>query len=67
MLNLWQKMAKDSAPKCDNALNVVSNHCIMRNLLLKCPVKEASKTCEDYFEFGKKCKQFPMHHKKGDE
>lgn len=64
MLNMWQKMAKDTAPKCDNAINIVLNHCVARNLFLNCPAKETSKTCEDMFQFAKTCRKFPMPTKK---
>lgn len=67
MLESWKTKAKERAPKCETALNIVASHCIRRNLFLKCPVKETSQQCQNFFEFAKKCKAFPMMRKKKEE
>lgn len=60
MLQGWKASAPDHAPKCDTAINIVLKHCIRRNLFFKCPFKESSTKCDEYTEFGKSCKIFPI-------
>ncbi|XP_070498697.1 uncharacterized protein [Chironomus tepperi] len=65
-LEEWKKKGK----LCDTGINMVSSHCIYRQLFFKCPTKTASKECTDLEEFGKKCPIFPVpgrHQKKEDD
>lgn len=60
MLQMWRTMDKEHAPQCPTSLNILANHCIQRNLFLKCPYRESTPQCDKFFDFGKKCKLFPM-------
>lgn len=62
-LKTWKMLAKDSAPQCDTALNIVFNHCTIRNLFINCPERTPSPVCDEMIDFGKKCKAFPAQNK----
>lgn len=62
-LKTWKMLSPDTAPKCDTGLNIVFNHCAIRNLFLNCPSKNPDPTCDALIDFGKKCKAFPTENK----
>ena len=54
----------NGGPKCETAINMVTKHCVLRQLFFNCPEKTDSKECKDLEAFGKGCPLFPMPNKK---